>query len=176
MIAEKLKEDGVSAVPVYGGMEPYEASKKDLGWADQALTIEIMQQLPVPEYDTPLEALVTLRGNPAFRQALNDLLEWKHLQLPGIVLAEDRKAAIANAMRDFDRLTRQYAEAMQAQGFKKWIKVGSIFVSAVLGGIPGAVKEGLVAYKEIREPRWKTLAGMKCAPGGVVYHFREALE
>ena len=142
---------------------------------EEALTVEVMQRLPVPEYDTPLENLVKLRENPAFRQALNDLLEWKRDKAPAIVLAEDRKTAMAAAMRDFDRLTRAYAEAIESEGYKKAGSVGSIFFALITGEPIGAIKETFVSFKEVREPCWKKVSELKCAPGGVVYHFQEAI-
>lgn len=42
-------------------------------------------------------------------------------------LAEDKKDAIGAAMRDFDKLTKAYAEAMESEGYKKAGSVGSIF-------------------------------------------------
>ena len=142
---------------------------------EEALMLEILQRLPVPDDDTPLENLVRLREKPAFRKTLEDLLEWKRLRIPMIVLEPNRRAAIAAAMSDFDRLTKAYAEAMEAEGFKKGKTVGSIFFSAITGDIFGSIKEGLVAFQETREPCWKKVSEMKCAPGGVVYHFKEVL-
>jgi hypothetical protein len=163
----------VVAIPVYGGQQQFDNSRKSLMQAEEALTIEIMQKLPVPDFDTPLENLVRLRAKPAFRTALDNLLEWKRDKAPAIVLAEDRKEAIAAAMRDFDKLTKAYADAMESEGYKKKGSVGSIFFSLITGEPIGAVKETLVAFREVREPCWKKVSALKCAPGGVVYHFKE---
>ena len=176
MVAEKFSSSLVQAVPVYGGQEHYDASRRQLMQTDEALTLEILQRLPVPSYDTPLEDLITLRNSPAFRNALDDMLEWKRLRIPAIVLEQDRPAAIAAAMRDFDKLTTAYAAAMEAQGYKKATTIGSIFFSVITGELLGAFKEGLVSFREVREPVWKKVSELKCAPGGVVYHFNEALQ
>ena len=64
---------------------------------------------------------------------------------------------------------------MEAEGHKKEVTVGSIFFSIVTGEVLGAIKEGFVSYREIREPSWKKVSAMKCPPGGVVYHFSEAM-
>jgi hypothetical protein len=165
----------VQAVPVYGGMEQYAKLRQELMVIVDALTIEIVQRLPVPEEDTPLENLVHLRENPAFRKALDDLLEWKRLRAPAIAMDADRPKAIAAAMRDFDKITKEYAEAMESEGHKRVGSVGSIFFALVTGDVLGAIKEGLVSFREVREPCWKKVSAMKCAPGGVVYHFKEAL-
>src|ERR1700730_3593484 len=125
-----------------------------------------MQRLPVLEYDTPLENLVRLRETPAFRRALDDLLEWKRDKAPAIVLAEDRKTAMGAAMRDFEKLTKAYAEAMESEGYKKAGSVGSIFFSLITGEPLGAIKEALVSFRELREPCWRKVSEMKCAPGG----------
>ena len=55
-------------------------------------TIEVMQRLPVPEWDTPFESLVRLRRNPAFRSALNDPLEWKREKGYGYVPGQDESS------------------------------------------------------------------------------------
>jgi hypothetical protein len=175
MTAQKLQDQNVQAVPVYGGMAEYNTAKGSLMQVEQALTVEILQRLPVPESDTPLENLVQLRQRSAFRTALDNLLEWKRLQAPAIFLQEDRAAAMAAALKDFDRLTRAYSDAMEAEGYKKWKTVGSIFLSACRGDLIGALKEGAVSFSEVREPSWKKVSGLKCAPGGLVYHFKEAL-
>jgi hypothetical protein len=175
MLSNQLCSPDVQAIPVYGGPELFANSNSALGLANEALTVEIAQRLPVPDYDTPLENLVRLRQNPAFRRALEDLLEWKRDKAPAIVLAEDRKTAIEAAMRDFDRLTKTYASAMESEGHKKAGLVGSIFFALITGDPLGAIKEALVSFREVREPCWKKVAEMKCAPAGVIYHFKEAI-
>jgi hypothetical protein len=175
MLAETFTSGEVQAVPVYNGNEHYLRSRQELYQAEDALTVEILQRLPVPNYDTPLENLVELRKKAAFRTALDDLLEWKRLQLPAIVLAKERPRAIANAMRDFDKYTRAYAEAMESEGYKTAGSVASIFFALATGEVLGAIKEGLVSFRELREPCWKKVSAMKCAPGGVVYHFKQAV-
>jgi hypothetical protein len=170
MLSEQFYSPDVQAIPVYGGPQQFADSCKALAQVEEALTIEIMQRLPVPDYDTPLENLVKLRGTRAFRRALNDLLEWKRDKAPAIVLAKDRKTAMAAAMRDFDKLTKAYAEAMESEGYKKAGSVGSIFFSLITAEPLGAIKEALVSFRELREPCWKKVSEMKCAPGGVVYH------
>ena len=175
MLSEELHYEDVLAIPVYGGQEQFTDSHKALMQAEEALTIEIMQKLPVPDRDTPLENLVRLRETPAFREALDDLLEWKRDKAPAIVLAKDRKGAIAAALRDFDKLTKAYAEAMESEGYKKVGSVCSIFCSLIAGEPMAAIKEALVSFREVRGPCWKKLSDMKCAPAGVVYHFQEAI-
>jgi len=175
MLSNQSYSPDVQAIPVYGRQQEFVDSHNALGYADEALTVEIMQRLPVPEHDTPLENLVKLRETPAFRRALDDLLEWKRDKAPAIVLAEDRNRAMAAAMRDFDRLTKAYADEMESQGYKKAASVGSIFFALITGEPLGAIKEALVSYRELREPCWKNVSEMKCAPGGVVYHFQEAI-
>jgi len=175
MVAEKLERDGIQAIPVYRGPEQFRQAKANLMQVEEALMLEILQQLPVPDDNTPLENLVLLREKPAFRQALDDLLEWKRQRIPMIVLEPNRKEAVAAAMRDFDKLTKAYTKAMEAEGFKKAKTVASIFFSAITGGLLGAIKEGLVAFSETREPCWKKVSEMKCAPGGVIYNFKAAL-
>ncbi len=175
-MAEKLEHDGVQAVPVYGGREEFTRARNELGQVEEAVTTEIVQRLPVPDYDTPLENLVRLRQKPAFRDALANLLEWKQLKVPAVVLAADRPAAMTAAMRELDKLTRAYAEAMESEGYKKAGTIGSIFFSLITGQVVGAIKEGLVAFRELREPCWKKVSQMKCAPGGVIYQFTEAMK
>jgi len=175
MLSEQFYSRDVQAIPVYGGQQQFEDTRKALMQVEEALSIEIMQRLPVPEYDTPLENLVKLRETPAFRRALNDLLEWKRDKAPAIVLAEDRKSAMVAAMRDFDRLTKAYAEAMESEGYKKAGSVGSIFFALITGEPVGAIKEVFVSFREVREACWKKVSEMKCAPGGVVYHFQKGI-
>lgn len=175
MLSEQIYAPDVLAIPVYGGQQQFADSRKALAQAEEALTIEITQRLPVPEFDTPLANLVRLRETPAFRRALEDLLEWKQNKAPAIVMAEDRRGAIVAAMRDFDKLTKAYAEAMESEGYKRAGSVGSIFFSLITGELLGAVKEALVSFREVREPCWKKVSDMKCAPAGVVYHFQEAI-
>ncbi len=175
MLSDQFHSPDVQAIPVYGGRQQFVDSRTALMQAEEALTVEIMQKLPVPEYDTPLENLVKLRQTPAFRRALDDVLEWKRDKAPTIVLAEHRINAISAAMRDFDRLTKAYAEAMEAEGYRKAGSVGSIFFALIAGEPIGAMKETLVSFRELREPCWKKVSEMKWAPGGVVYHFQEAI-
>lgn len=180
-IVEQFHSKDVQAVPVYGGQQQFAESQptseqaQQTALVEQALTVEVMQRLPVPDYDTPLESLIRLRQNPAFRSALDDLLEWKRGEVPAIVLAPDRARAITIAMRTFDRLTKKYAEAMESEGFNKLGSVGSVFFALFTGEPFAAIKETLVSFHEVREPCWKKMSELKCAPGGVVYHFREAL-
>jgi hypothetical protein len=175
MLAEHFDSENVQAVPVYGGQRHFDETRMTLPQIEEALTLEVVQRLPVPEYDTLLEALIRLRGSVPFRRSLDDLLEWKRQRVPEIFLQPDHASALTAAMRDFDKLTKAYAEAMEAEGFKKAGSVGSIFFALFTGEFLGAVKEGLISVREIREPCWKKLSEMKCAPGGVVYHFKEAL-
>ena len=107
-----------------------------------------------------------MRETASFRTALDDLLEWKRLQLPAIVLAENRPRALAAAMRDFDKYTKAYAEAMESEGHKKVGSVASIFFALCTGEMLGAITEGLVSFREVRGPCWKKVSEMKCAPGG----------
>jgi hypothetical protein len=175
MLSDHVSSPNVLAIPVYGGQSQLAESREGIPQINEALTIEIMQRLPVPEYDTPLEDLVRLRETPAFRTALEDLLEWKRDKAPGIFLHEDRGRAIQAAMADFDRLTKAYAESMSAEGHKKLGTIGSIFFSLMTGEPLGALKETLVSFRETREPTWKKVSAMKCAPGAMVYHFQEAI-
>jgi hypothetical protein len=175
MLAGKLGSESVQAVPVYGSQEKYDESQSNLAQVEEALIVQILQRLPIPEDDTPLENLIRLRNNAAFRASLDDLLEWKRLRVPAIVIEQDHPNAIAAAMRDFDKLTKKYSEAMESEGYKKAGSVGSIFFAIVTGDIRGAIKEGVVSFREVREPCWKKVSEMKCAPGGVVYHFEQAL-
>jgi hypothetical protein len=175
MLAQHFTSTDVQAVPVYTGPEQYRRARMELNQAEDALTVEIVQRLPVPEYDTPLESLVRLRNTVAFRTALEDLLEWKRTQLPAIILSKNHPLAIAAAMKDFDKNTRAYAEAMESEGHKKRGSVASIFFALFTGEVLGAIKEGLISFREVREPCWKKVSAMKCAPGGVVYHFQQAL-
>ena len=170
MLVQEFSSKEVQAVPVYGGHAQYAKSR-----TEEALTIEILQRLPIPESDTPLENLLHLRTDIAFRTALNNLLEWKRLQVPAIVIRQDRPEAMAAALRDFDKLTKAYASAMESAGYRKAGSVASIFFAFAMGEILGGIKEGLVSFREVREPCWKKVSEMKCAPGGVVYHFTEAL-
>jgi hypothetical protein len=175
MMSEKLTSESVQAIPVYGGVEQHHHALNTLMAVEKALTLEILQRLPVPEFDTPLENLVRLRAKPAFRRALDDLLEWKRDRVPGIFLAPKRDEALTIAIREFDKLTEAYAKAMESAGFAKLGQVSSIFISLATGDIAGVIKEGLVSAREIKEPSWKKLSDLKCAPGGVVYHFKEAM-
>jgi hypothetical protein len=176
-LEEQIDFQDVEAIPVHGSPESFAELCRTLGGAEQALMFEVMQKLPIPDEDTPLENLIRLRQSPAFRTALDDLLEWKRKEAPAIVLVEEkgRKRALEAAMRDFDRLTKAYAEAMESEGYKKAGSVGSIFFALFTGEPLGAIKETLVSFRELREPCWKKLSEMKCAPGAVVYHFQEAI-
>jgi hypothetical protein len=183
MLADNFASDDVQAVPVYGAAEPYRDARRSLldfalasREVEDAITLEIRQRLPIPHYDTPLEHLIGLRENPAFRAALDDLLEWRRHRVLDIVSQPNRLKAIATAMRDFDKLTRTYAEAMESAGHTKLGHVASFFFSVVTGQALGEIlKEGLVSAMEVREPCWKRVSQMKCAPGGVVYHFEKTL-
>jgi hypothetical protein len=53
--------------------------------------------------------------------------------------------------------------------------VASIFFGFGERRVLGVIKEGLVSLIELREPTWKKMSQLKCAPGGVVYQFNEAL-
>jgi hypothetical protein len=57
MLSQQFCSQDVQAIPVYGGEHQFADSRKALMQVEEALTIEIMQRLPVPEYDTPLENL-----------------------------------------------------------------------------------------------------------------------
>lgn len=175
-IADTLKLDGVQAVPVYADEDSYERARDTLMAVDRVLTAKIMQRLIVPDDDTALEDLVRLRNdNAAFKHALQDLLEWKQTQVLVIAHAQDRRAQIEKTMKKFDDLTLQYAKAMEAAGFRRVVNVASIFISVATGDLIGAVKEGAVGYQEAIEPSWKKVSELKCAPGGVVYHFKDAV-
>ncbi len=178
MLVDQFDSPEVQAVPVFGAPHLFAESCRTLGEIEDAMTIEIMQKLPVPDPDTPLENLVKLRQTPAFRTALDNLLEWKRDKAPGIFLAEgelQRKRAMAAAMKDFDKLTKAYAAAMEAEGYKKAGSIGSIFFALLTGEPISAIKETLVSFRELREPCWQKMSELKCAPAGVVYHFQEAL-
>jgi hypothetical protein len=90
MLAEKVEVKEVQAIPVYGSPSQFKDSRITLMQVEQALTLEILQDLPVPPDDTPLENLISLRDKAAFRKALNELLDWKRLKAPGIFLSENR--------------------------------------------------------------------------------------
>ena len=100
MEAEKVERErkGVQAIPVYRGSAQFNQAKTELMKVEEVLTLEILQRLPVPDDNTPLENLIGLRQKPAFKNALDNLLEWKRLIVPSIVLDTNRKEAIAAAM------------------------------------------------------------------------------
>jgi hypothetical protein len=64
---------------------------------------------------------------------------------------------------------------MESEGFKKAGSVGSVFFALITGEPMSALKEALVSFREVREPCWMKVSEMKCAPGGVVYHFEKAI-
>jgi hypothetical protein len=175
MLAQKFKSDDVEAFPVYGDRAHYENSKLDLTPVEEALTVAITQHLPVPAQDTPLENLVRLRNDAAFQAARTKMLEWKRRGVQEILLAPDREQKIADQMKEFDALTKAYSKEMHAAGHHKMTVAVSIFISAVTAEWVGVFKEGAVSFSELREPSWKKVTQMDCAPGGVVYHFQEAL-
>jgi hypothetical protein len=177
MLAEQLESEEVETVPVYGDMAEYARSKTELMHIEEALTVQITQRLPVPEHDTPFAELIKLRReNDAFRTALTEMLEWKRHRAREILGERHRAPEIAAALRDFDTYTKKYADAMRAAGHQKMVVVGSILISAAMLDVRGVIKEGLVSFRELREPSWKKVSEMKCAPGGVVYHFQEAMK
>jgi hypothetical protein len=67
MLADQTHEPDVQAIPVYGNPALFKEACDTLAKAEQALTVEIAQKLPVPAEDTPLEDLIRLRGSAAFR-------------------------------------------------------------------------------------------------------------
>jgi hypothetical protein len=156
MLAEQFESEEVEAVPVYGDRTQYSRSKTELMQVEEALTVQITQRLPVPERDTPFAELIRLRReNDAFRTALTEMLEWKRHRAREILAEKDRASAIAAALRDFDNYTKKYADAMHAAGHQKMVVVGSILISAAMLDVPGVIKEGLVSFRELREPSWK---------------------
>ena len=176
MLAQTLASDDVETVPVYGDHAAYESATKQLYAPEIALKVAVTQRLPVPDQDTPLDDIIRLRNeNAAFQTAVANMLEWKRGKAREVFGAPDRDQAVAAAMRDFDRITKEYAEAMDAAGHKRLASVASIFISAATGDVTGVIKEGLVSFCEFREPIWKSVADKKYAAGGVVYHFKEAL-
>lgn len=175
MIAEELNVSGVQAIPVYGALAEFHQAKTTLPGVEEALTLEILQRLPVPEEDTPLENLIRLRDKPEFRTALENLHEWKRSQVPMIFLSDDPSSAMRAAVTKFEELTKKYAEAMASHGFKKTETIGSIFFSVVKLDIVDIIKDALVSFRELREPCWKKVSEMKCAPGGIIYHFGEGI-
>jgi hypothetical protein len=78
-------------------------------------------------------------------------------------------------MKEFDEISKEYTKQMQAANYHKAAIVGSIFISVLTLDFVGALKEGLVSFNEWMEPSWKKVSEMKCAPGGVVYHFEQNL-
>ena len=133
MSAEKFTTSDVLAIPIYGVAAQWKSAGATLMQVQEALTVEILQLLPVPEIDTPLENLMKLRDKPAFRNALTNLLEWKRVQAPAIFLSDNRPAEMSAALKDFDKLPKSYADAMEAEGFNKAGTIGSIFISAFTG-------------------------------------------
>jgi len=89
----------------------------------------------------------------------------------------DGKSIVADCIKR--QPPRDFAEfatnTMESEGYKKLGSVGSIFFALITGEIAGAIKEGLVSFREVREPCWKKVSEMKCSPGGVVYDFEKAL-
>ena len=83
--------------------------------------------------------LIRLRQNPGFRAALDDLLECKRTQIRMIILSHGRQSAMAAATRDFDRLTRAYAEAMDSEGHRKAGTVASTFFGLATGEFLGVI-------------------------------------
>jgi hypothetical protein len=86
MLAEQFACDDVQAIPVYGGEQHFADARKDLMQVEEALTVEIVQKLPIPDYETPLENIVSLRTKPAFRKALEDLRNGSAIRLPQLSL------------------------------------------------------------------------------------------
>jgi hypothetical protein len=180
MLAKKMTTHGVEAVPVYGNMATYGTARGEMGlvnWGEvnDALTVEIAQTLPVPDHDTPLEDLIRMRESAAFQQAMKDLNEWKYLRIPAILLAPDHEGALRCAIHDFNEMADKYTAATKEQQRTTRVKILSILVSAATGDAVGVLKEGATWFNESRTPRWMELAERKCAPGGVVYHFQEAV-
>src|SRR5262245_15225437 len=168
MLAHELTAKNVRAIPVFGEAQ-YDEFEKSSFHVEEALRVRIAQRIPLPEFDTPLESLVRLRDDPGFQVARESLLAWIHTKMPAIVLSANKAAAVESALTELDKHARKYTIEMENAGFHKAGTISSILWTA--GSAPlAALWKGLTSWEELRQPCWRKLNEMQCAPGGVIYH------
>src|SRR5690349_9566976 len=121
--------DSITAVPVYGTKERYEAVAKDLQTAERAIFEIIFSQLPMPASDTPLEDIIRLRHRPQFKNSLYQLRKWQ-TEIVQDLLQHNDEQVIRAASQDLERWTKQYDDAITEANFKK-VKTGLISLLAI---------------------------------------------
>ncbi|WP_028063992.1 hypothetical protein [Solirubrobacter soli] len=174
----------VSAVPVYQTADDFKALAVDTaGEAAEQDTLElILDHIPVPADDTPLELVVELRDKPAFRQAKLALDLWRTtLVLELLEAGEDaikRKAVLSKASAELAKWAADYTRAMSDTKFAK-VEAGFTFVGVIgklLSLDPTVVQDAkdMVMLRTIRQPCWRALAGEPFAPAGVIYEASQA--
>ena len=179
--SEDVRPEGVEdvmAVPVYGAREGYNAAVAGLEADPQEkLLADIGQRISVPAAGSPLEYIVALRGQPAFRAAMTAFREW-HTQVLPEVLTEGSERQVRKAVRDFEGMLSQYEAAVAKARFERtMVWVGSLLaISAQLVPVAepslklmASVASPLIAIAKTRQPIWRELQHKGCAPAAVVY-------
>src|SRR6266487_6062 len=170
--------ESVTAVPVYGTRERYEAVTRELYSAERSIFEIVFSQLPMPTSDTSLEDIVRLRHSHQFQDSLYQLRKWQTEILHDLLQQNNDARVTRAAARDLERWVKQYDEAITEANIKK-VQTGvisrlAIGASLATGAGPliaslAAIAPPLISFRELIKPSWKEVSDKECAPAGVIY-------
>ena len=170
--------DSVTAVPVYGTQERYEAVTKELNSAEYATLEIVFNHLPMPASETPLEDIIRLRQQPQFQDSLYQLRKWQTETVHDLLQQKNDPRILRIAAQDLERWIKQYNDAIAEVNLKK-LETGAISLLAVGAALaPGtgpfikilaAIASPLFSFRKLIKPSWKEVSDKECALAGVIY-------
>lgn len=184
------REDGgkkVTAIPVYGTLEEYRSTWEN--FAKNEVVEIVLDKMPLPREDTPLEDIIRLRESKAFQESMRALRRWQNIIIRDLLATGDRsevwKATVQTAIDDLERQVTKYRKAMDDARFNK-VEVGVVSILALgaalaAGGGPviatlSALAPPAFKIKELIRPWWRQVNDEEFAAAGVVCQAEEVMK
>ena len=172
---EKPPDVQVFAVPVCSSNNEFEHL------AEERDTLElILESLPVPDRDAPLENICRLRDREDFATSLTKMRIWQDELVLDLIRAEsDRerqillrqaRAKLRDWIATYRRLVMDAGLANQSATLSAITSLGRTLAGDITA-IPNLAQglEDTVKIRTAKRPSWKVVADLECALAGVIY-------
>src|SRR6266851_822467 len=171
--------DEVTAIPIFGP-----SSSADPMFPERCVFEVVLDRLPVPRPDAPLESVIVVREQKGFRGSIRRLRVWQDETVLELLDVGDdrrkRRVVLDLASRRLEEWADSYREAMHDARFEKI--ESSLSVLSVLGNVAATLLGGgapsltlldapaqALKLRTLRQPCWRSANELACAPAGVIY-------